>query len=361
VGRRPVLVPGRVLAARTRTPPERAVRTRIIIDFRYHLVTIIGIFLALAVGIVVGTTALNGPVLEGLRRSNSGLISDKRALEGDVRSLQSEVDTADDLVRTMSDQLIGSRLADARVLLVTAPGAEGAVVEQIATTVTEAGGTVTGRLALEPELFEDESTQLVEDLVADVVPAGVELPEDSAVARAAAVLAAGLLTRSGGSGVDRDSADQVVPAFQEAGLVELSEAGDDPATATLAVLVAAPAPAEPTEQHEDVVAGLLEVASQLRAAGNGLVVAGPAESVLEGGLVRAVRSDSARDGVISTVDNADRAVGQVAVVLALREQSRGGAGRYGGGQGASGPVPTGSASPEQQPDPSPQPAPQPGG
>ena len=30
------------------------------IDFRYHIVSIIAVFLALAVGIVVGTTALNG-------------------------------------------------------------------------------------------------------------------------------------------------------------------------------------------------------------------------------------------------------------------------------------------------------------
>ncbi|MDQ3502978.1 MAG: copper transporter, partial [Actinomycetota bacterium] len=51
------------------------------VDFRYHLVTIISIFLALAVGIVVGTTALNGPVLNGLRDRNAGLIGEKRALE----------------------------------------------------------------------------------------------------------------------------------------------------------------------------------------------------------------------------------------------------------------------------------------
>ena len=37
------------------------------VDFRYHLVSIIAVFLALAVGIVVGTAALNGPVLDSLR------------------------------------------------------------------------------------------------------------------------------------------------------------------------------------------------------------------------------------------------------------------------------------------------------
>ncbi|MFN2523414.1 MAG: copper transporter, partial [Mycobacteriales bacterium] len=39
-----------------------------IIDFRYHLVSIIAVFLALALGIVVGTTALNGGIVDTLRR-----------------------------------------------------------------------------------------------------------------------------------------------------------------------------------------------------------------------------------------------------------------------------------------------------
>ena len=35
-------------------------RTFLVIDFRYHLVSIVAVFLALAVGIVIGATALNG-------------------------------------------------------------------------------------------------------------------------------------------------------------------------------------------------------------------------------------------------------------------------------------------------------------
>ena len=96
------------------------------------------------------------------------------------------------------------------------------------------------------------------------------------------------------------------------------------------------------EWQRDALDGLLDVASELDTRSAGLVVAGPAESAVDGGLVRALRADSARDAVISSVDNADRAVGQVATVLALREQSDGGAGRYGGAQGASSPVPTGA-------------------
>jgi hypothetical protein len=315
------------------------------------------------VGIVVGTAALNGPVLDGLRDRNAGLISDKRALEGDVRGLQSDVETADDLVRTLSTDLVGGRLSGQRVLLVTAPGTEGRQAEQLTTVIEAAGGSVTGRLALQPALLDPGATQLLEDLVATVLPAGVQLPTGSAVGRAGAVLSSALLTRQGGSAVDRESAQQVVSAFAEAGLTELADAAETPAAATLAVLLTGPAPSEALDDEgKAALEALLDVAEQMQSRSNGLVVAGPSTSADEGGLVRALRADSGRDNVISSVDNVDRAVGQVAVVLALREQAQGGAGRYGGGQGASAPVPTGSPDPESsQPEPEPEPEPQPEG
>jgi hypothetical protein len=307
----------------------------------------------------VGTAALNGPVLQGLRERNSGLIGDKRALESDVRELQADVETADDLVRSMSADLIGGRLSGQRVLLVSAPGADGRLADQVSTAVTDAGAVVSGRLRLQPELLDPASTQLVEDLVASVLPAGVPLPEESTVARAGAVLSSALLVRPGADAVNRDAAQQVVSGFTEAGLVELSDAGDEPATGTIAVLLAAPAPSDPVDDAGAALDGLLAVAGELRARSAGVVVAGPSESAVEGGLVREVRSDSARDAVLSSVDNADRAVGQVAVVLALREQLDGGVGRYGSAQGASAPAPTGQARPAAEPEPEPAPAPEP--
>jgi hypothetical protein len=43
------------------------------IDFRYHLVSLVAVFLALAVGIVLGTTALNGPLTRGLQSTEAKL------------------------------------------------------------------------------------------------------------------------------------------------------------------------------------------------------------------------------------------------------------------------------------------------
>lgn len=310
------------------------------IDFRYHLVTIIAIFLALAVGIVVGTTALNGPVLDGLRDRNSGLISDKRALQGDVRDLQADVDTADELVRALGGDLLDGRLADQRVLLVTTPGADGGVPERLRDTLADAGATVTGRLALQEMLLDPGQRQLVDDVVAQVVPAGLDLPEGSAVERAAAELGASLLTGGSGGPVDRDAARSVVAAFEEAGFVDLADESEDLAPATLVVVLGAPASEEPDDDRDEQVASLLDVVGQLEPRARGTVVAGPTEALLEGGLLRALRNDDRLGPLVSSVDNVDRAVGQVAVALALREQLEGGAGRYGSGSGAQAPIPT---------------------
>ena len=65
-----------------------AVTAALVIDFRYHLVSIIAVFLALAVGIVVGTAALNGPIQTNLNNNLNRVTDEKRGLEGDVSELR---------------------------------------------------------------------------------------------------------------------------------------------------------------------------------------------------------------------------------------------------------------------------------
>ena len=44
------------------------------IDFRYHLVSLIAVFLAVALGIVIGTTALNQPILADIKNQVTALL-----------------------------------------------------------------------------------------------------------------------------------------------------------------------------------------------------------------------------------------------------------------------------------------------
>ena len=46
------------------------------INFRYHVVSLTAVFLALAIGLVVGTAALNGPVADSLKDQVSALSKD---------------------------------------------------------------------------------------------------------------------------------------------------------------------------------------------------------------------------------------------------------------------------------------------
>ena len=311
------------------------------IDFRYHLVSIIAVFLALAVGIVLGTTALNGPVLTDLRRNLERLSDDKRGLETDVVGLRGDVAAADDFATSVAPALLEGSLDEQRVLLVVTPETPADLAERLTPLLTQAGAQVTGQLRLLPALSEEGNRQLVEDLVAEVVPAGLDLPDGEPADRAAVELAAALGRQPGGDGIEVTEAQAVLAAFEEADLVQYTGQAEQLVQATGVIVLGAPAPeAEPDEQAVAARDALLSLAGAFDDAAGGVVVAAPAGSAAGGGLLEVLREDSGTAGRVSGVDNADRGIGMVAIVRALAEQLRGVVGQYGSGAGATGPLPS---------------------
>ena len=129
------------------------------ISFRYHLVSVIAIFLAIALGVVVGTSALNGAVVGDLRRQVSDLKSSDSAAGGQNRALQARAGNADLLAQTFGAKIVGAALAKVPVVLVGAPGATKAMKDAIASEITAAGGTVAARLQLSQRLHRPETGQ----------------------------------------------------------------------------------------------------------------------------------------------------------------------------------------------------------
>ncbi len=86
------------------------------ISFRYHLVSIIAVFLALALGIVVGTTALNGPITKDLRHQVDALKSDRKSLSGQVAALQGQVGNAEKFAALYGGQIVKGSLTGQNVL-----------------------------------------------------------------------------------------------------------------------------------------------------------------------------------------------------------------------------------------------------
>ena len=118
------------------------------ISFRYHLVSLVAVILALAIGIVVGTTALNGPITSDLRHQVDGLKKDRTDLADQVKLLQGQVDTAGQFATTFGSQVVDGTLTDQQVLIVALPGTASGMVDGIGNELTAAGAKITGRLEL---------------------------------------------------------------------------------------------------------------------------------------------------------------------------------------------------------------------
>jgi Copper transport outer membrane protein, MctB len=316
------------------------------IDFRYHLVSIIAVFLALAIGIVVGTTALNGYVVDDLRARNGAVIKDKRNLEGVVRDLRGQVSRRDQFATLVAPEVVAGQLTGERVLVVTTPGASDSIVKNLTDLVQTAGGTPTGVLKLRDDLLDPAKTAVVDDVVAGVAPAGLALPAGSTAERAALELAAAVVSTAAVDAISTDAAAKVLGGFAGADLVDVQRPAGSTGTAalapaTLALVVTGGSDGHPLDdigkQRQQAVLALLRA---LDDRSEGAVLVGPESAAGTGGLIEAARSESAVSDRVSSVDTVDSSFGGVSAMLALHEQAAGGSGRYGQGPGSAAAAPS---------------------
>ena len=309
------------------------------VDFRYHLVSIIAVFLALALGIVIGTTALNGELLDTLKRSIGTLTAEKRTLEGTVNGLRQQTASDQQLADRIGPVAVAGQLQGRRVVLVTAPNASESAAQSLVPLLQDAGATVTGTVALNADLIDPTRASTVSAVVTQVAPTELDVPGTEPVQRAAEELAAALLYSSTGKDISSASAEAVVDGFRDSNLIDTD--GLLSTRADLAVVLAG----DPVTSSDPAVPAararaVLSFAEALDATGEGAVVAGPLSATTEGGVVRALRDDAGLSQRVSSVDGADQPQGRLVVVFALREQAEGSVGRYGSGPGAQAAVPS---------------------
>jgi hypothetical protein len=189
-------------------------------------------------------------------------------------------------------------LDDERVLLVTTPQTPADLAERLTPLLEQAGAQVTGTLQLLPALADPAQRALVEDLVAQVVPAGVELPETGAVERATTELAAALTRTAEGEGVEpRRRRPSCRRSPRPTRRVRLVEPTLQPAT--LAVVLTGPAPEQLTPPGRCSSWRPWRWPGRSTRARRAPVVAGPSGSAVRPGPVRVLRSTRAgRGGVV---------------------------------------------------------------
>ncbi|RCV54221.1 copper transporter [Marinitenerispora sediminis] len=324
------------------------------IDFRYHLVSIVAIFLALTVGIVLGTTMLQDPLLNTLQSETSQLREQSEDLRAE-KDVADQINAGDDqLVGAFAGEMLADQLTGARIVVVEAPGVDDELRAGLTSRIEQAGGTVPGRLSLTDKFLDPEQSAFVNELT-DQLAEGVELPRGNAYERAGAELAQVLIApeedaedeeprdapADGEDAEEREPAldpEAVLGGFAEGGL--LTQHGD---VAQRADLVLVLAPAEPfaaaageqAQGMEDDTAApgnaaVLALTRAFDAAAGGAVLAGGTSSIEAGGLLAQARAEEAG---FTTVDTAGSTSGDVVTVLALAITLQGRSGHYGIGEG----------------------------
>jgi hypothetical protein len=297
-----------------------------VINFRYHVVSLTAVFLALAIGLVVGTAALNGPVADSLSDNVNALRKNNEQLRETVNSLEAQVRREEEFVLEIAPIMVSGRLEGRRVAVVVLPSGRehtDGVIEML----TTAGATVTGHIDIQDKFVNPDNSVDLLSLAARATPASLPtdgLPGNSdGVETSTALLAGVLLDRPDAVPVTGDDRAALLDAYRDAGYLTTSEDVVGPAEAVVVVS------GQPYVDRDAAAkdGAVVRVVEQLDKAGV-TVVAGSGSNA--GNLVTAVRGDPALSRTISTVDNANTPMGQLSTTMATIEQiGSNRAGQYG--------------------------------
>ena len=314
------------------------------IDFRYHLVSLIAVFLAVALGIVIGTTALNGGLLDNLQTQVAGLQEDKRALEDETQGLQAQLDATGGFAEEVGPALVAGTLTGSSVVLVLGnEDVDTDLVDEVTSLIEASGATVTGAVRLTPAYSDPQTAQSLQSFLTSPggLPSGVTLPETDDTGELVAALLAQVLqvpapAVEGGESVVPDSTATAQVLAGLSALDVLSLDSPDVAAAEHAVFLTSGALTGDDAEARNTALSQLAVALDER--GQGTVVSGDSAAAGETGLVGTIRADTEASTQVSTVDNVNAPEGRISTVLALSSEAQGTSGKYGTGEDAQ-PVP----------------------
>ena len=309
------------------------------ISLRYHVISIGSVFLALAIGVVLGSTTLSDSLLSGLSGQKDQLASQVSDLQGQRNALNSQLASAGAFATGVGPLAVRGALAQRTVVVISTANASQSDEAALAGLLKAAGATVTGQVRLTDAFSDPNRADQLTSLVTQLIPAGAQLPVASDPGTLAGGLFGALLLLN-----RADNKPQATPDERASALAGLASGGFVQASAQpllpaqLAIVLTGGA--QSGGSAGDRAAMLARFATQVQKSGAGTVLAGDAAAASGSGPIGVVRADSASSSTLSTVDDSDTPAGRVVTVLALQEQLNGKAGSYGTAGNAQAPLPS---------------------
>jgi hypothetical protein len=281
------------------------------IDFRYHLISIIAVLLALSLGIVTGSGFLGEPLLRGIRAQAQRVAEQNR-------ELGRRADASDAALLALEPEIVEGTLLGQQILVVRFAGSDDAVMDNVEATITNAGGSLVTTIVLDDQLALDDETQLAQ--LGDILARPGAGPEElrstlaDALGRSLAALAS-----KGRPGRDA-SLRRFLDGLTEAGYLSVDGVeGQIVPLGARFVLVGGP-----TYPVRDIA---IELAARLAARDGSVLLAESAASTW--GLASALREDVTTRASVWTVDNGDQVLGRISLALALQRAAQRPAAHYG--------------------------------
>ncbi len=293
------------------------------ITFRHFLTSIVAVFLALAVGIVLG----GGPLSDVTDRAPAP------ASVTDAGAVDPAGAYAEGFTGAVGPVLTSAKLAEQDVALVTAPGVNEETLSALVDQIVAAGGAVTGRYTLTDDMVSPDQKALVDTLGSQLLTQqGKTIALDATTYdRIGELLGVAIATATPDGAPPTGQQSRITESLVGAHLLDFEGAVTQRAPLVLLVLGGEPA----AEGGDAILAGL---AAGLSRAARGVVVAGTVADGGDGQIGRLRADPAAAD--IATVDGIDTVAGQVTTVLALARALETNGGAF-GASGADGPVPLG--------------------
>jgi hypothetical protein len=286
------------------------------INFRFHLASLIAIFLALALGVVVGAGVIDRGVVDTLNNRLDSVERESDRIQGENNALRSENDERNDAIKAMTCPAVDNRLLATDVAVVALRGVNPDTVQQTvdAAGVGCGGGSIDGVLWLEGKwaLANDDDVKAMADLL------GMSSRRPATV-RAAAWKQLAERMKSGPE--TTDGATDILAKMEDAGFVQYQPVGGDqpvgqfPSRGASTLFVVG---SDADVPDRDVV---VPAAGAFREAGLPLVmgdvyVQSP-DGPDRGSVFSELRSNEMLAKSVSTVDNLDTPEGPATAVLAL--------------------------------------------
>ncbi|MDE9366088.1 copper transporter [Luteipulveratus sp. YIM 133132] len=298
------------------------------IDFRYHVVSLVSVFLALAVGIVIGATSLRDELAGGITKEVQGQRRDLAATREEVKEANRVIGLQDQYAEDVAPRVLPGQLTGRSVALLVLPGTEDSLVDSSRESLKAGGAQVTSTVRLD----ESWASGANADRDALLTTSAKDLGLDAATIpknRLAGKVLVEAVAHQGSTGRADQAANGVLAALKDKDLASAQPAA--PAQAA-SVVVLWPGMTS-KDSDTGTVKAWTDIITAVGLAGRPVVgvASGPVKDDLTTPdmLVRALRRSPEVTGAMSTVDDGDRAVGQAALVLALREEFAGQSGQFG--------------------------------